>query len=114
MPVLWALIKSGMPLTKEFRLFFLDGNLLFSTEYWEEGDYSNLQPPLAPFVEIARRVQSRFFTMDIARTPNGTWLIVELGDAQVAGLLKKIEPLAFYQALADNLISSTSPPDRSP
>ncbi|MGH2480421.1 MAG: ATP-grasp domain-containing protein [Ktedonobacteraceae bacterium] len=31
--------KSGMPLIKEFRLFVLDGRIIFSTPYWEEGDY---------------------------------------------------------------------------
>lgn len=27
--------RSGMPLTKEFRLFFLDGNVIFCIEYWQ-------------------------------------------------------------------------------
>ena len=31
--------KSGMPLTKEFRLFFLDGQPVFWTPYWEGADY---------------------------------------------------------------------------
>src|SRR5579883_740061 len=31
--------KSGMPLTKEFRLFVLDGRIILTTEYWEDGDY---------------------------------------------------------------------------
>src|SRR5215213_6453612 len=32
--------RSGMPLTREYRLFFLDGTLLQLAEYWAEGDYS--------------------------------------------------------------------------
>jgi hypothetical protein len=78
--------KSGMPLTKEFRLFFLDGGLLHSLEYWEEGDYSGVSPPAGLFGDVAREVQSRFFTMDVAQRVDGEWMIIELGDGQVAGL----------------------------
>ncbi len=28
-----------MPLTKEFRIFFLHGKPLLTVEYWEEGEY---------------------------------------------------------------------------
>src|SRR5258708_30686780 len=93
--------KSGMPLTKEYRLFFLDRQIIFSAEYWEEGDYSNVVPPVDSFLEIAKKVQSRFFTMDIARRVDGWWMIVELGDGQVAGLSGKIDLKAFYQVLAE-------------
>jgi len=70
--------KSGMPLTKEFRLFFLDGAPVYTTEYWEEGDYSGAHPPEGLFADVARRVDSRFFTMDVAQRRCGEWLIVEL------------------------------------
>lgn len=91
--------KSGMPLTKECRLFFLDGELLSSLEYWEEGDYGGLTPPTSLFVYVAREVRSRFFTMDIAQRTDGEWMIVELGDAQVAGLPEKADLDEFYRAL---------------
>lgn len=58
--------RSGMPLSKEFRFFFLNGELVYSMEYWEEGDYTGLTPPVDQFRDIARKVQSRFFTMDVA------------------------------------------------
>jgi hypothetical protein len=92
--------KSGMPLIREFRQFFLDGKLILSTPYWEEGDYSGLQAPTDLFQNVAQQVQSRFFTMDIARLRSGEWMIVELGDAQVAGLPERANVQAFYQALA--------------
>ena len=94
--------KSGMPLTKEFRLFFLDGKPVFWTEYWEEGNYAGLAPPVDQFVEVAAAVKSRFFTMDIAKHRNGDWMIVELGDAQVAGLPENADVEAFYRTIADN------------
>jgi hypothetical protein len=37
--------------------------------------------------------------MDIAKRRDGDWLIVELGDAQVAGLPAHADVDAFYEAL---------------
>ncbi len=91
--------KSGMPLTKEFRIFVLDGQPVFVSEYWEEGDYQGSSPPAEWFHDTMRAVKSRFFTMDVAQKRSGQWMITELGDAQVAGLPEKANPLAFYQAL---------------
>lgn len=94
--------KSGMPLTKEFRLFFLDDQVLHSSEYWTEGVYSGEKPPIEIFQEVAQKVQSRFFTMDVAQRTDGSWIIVELGDAQVAGLPNEIKGVHFYQALRNH------------
>jgi hypothetical protein len=94
--------KSGMPLTKEFRLFFLDDKLVFWTEYWEEGDYAGISPPVDQFTKIAAAVKSRFFTMDVAKRRDGDWMIVELGDAQVAGLPENADVDGFYRAIAEH------------
>lgn len=91
--------KSGMPLMKEFRLFFLDGEPIYSIEYWEEGDYQGTFPPIDQFSEIAKVVQSRFFTMDVAKRIDDDWMIIELGDGQVAGLPGNVDIFAFYKAL---------------
>lgn len=88
--------KSGMPLTVEYRLFFLDGTPVFSTEYWDEGEYHDAGPPIEQFQRIAENVKSRFFTMDVARRSGGDWMIVELGDGQVAGLPEHVDPGEFY------------------
>ncbi len=95
--------KSGMPLTKEFRLFFLDGELLLSAAYWDEGDYGDLQPPIEHFQALAQNVSSRFFTMDVAKRLDGDWLIVELGDGQVSGLPERTDLAAFYHGLEQRL-----------
>ena len=92
--------KSGMPLTKEFRIFFLDGRPLLTVEYWGEGEYHDEKPPTDVFMDVAPRIESRFFTMDVARRTDGQWIIMELGDAQVAGLPERLDPNRFYEALA--------------
>lgn len=100
--------KSGMPLTKEFRIFFLDGEPIYSVEYWSEGDYQKILPPIEQFCQVAKDIKSRFFTMDVAKRLDGDWMIVELGDAQVAGLPENADILGFYKAL--NQLSKYSSP----
>jgi hypothetical protein len=95
--------KSGMPLTREHQLFWLDGTPLVVAEYWPEVDYGGEPPPVDRVTDVARAVQSRFFTMDIAKTASGQWMIVELGDAQVAGLPDDALAENFYTALARGL-----------
>ncbi len=95
--------KSQMPLTLEYRLFFLNGRLLLCAEYWEEGDYRGEVPPTDQFTALAARVGSRFFTMDVAKRQGGDWLVVELGDGQVAGMPDKANVNGFYSGLANDL-----------
>ena len=94
--------KSGMPLTKEFRLFFLDGKSIFWTPYWDEGDYQSETPPLEQFESLAAGIKSRFFTMDVAKKRSGESLVVELGDGQVAGLPEIADVEKFYTSLKEN------------
>ncbi len=95
--------KSGMPLKQEYRLFFLYGQLLGCYDYWEEGEYSaDEQPPLDLFKDIAKNIESNFFSMDIAKAKNGEWIIIELGDGQVAGLPDKVNRLQFYGIVQHN------------
>ncbi len=91
--------KSGMPLTKEFRLFVKDGKVIAQFNYWDEGNYADTSVDLSSFQSVISQVQSRFFTMDIAKTIGGEWIIVELGDGQVAGLPENADKAAFYASL---------------
>lgn len=91
--------KSGMPLTEEYRLFFFNKKLVGIYDYWEEGEYKLSKPYTTEFEEIAKRVESNFFSMDIARQKNGELIIIELGDGQVAGLPDKTNRNEFYKQL---------------
>lgn len=51
------------------------------------------------FEPILPTIKSNFFTMDIAKRKNGGWIIVELGDGQVAGLPDNADKAAFYAAM---------------
>jgi hypothetical protein len=109
--------RSGMPITNEYRIFWLDGEPIYISEYWEDGDYQQVQPPIEQFRPIAQTIHSRhfpgaysrFFTMDVAKKRDGDWMIVELGDAQVAGLPEKADISEFYATL-NNVLSKSLPP----
>lgn len=96
--------RSGMALTREYRIFWLDGKPLLTAPYWGEGDYAGSEPPMATFRPVAAGIASRFFTMNVAqRAEDGAWQIVELGDGQVAGIPERADVLQFYEALAQHL-----------
>ena len=92
--------KSGMPLTKEFRVFVFKHQPLVVSAYWEEGNYQGVMPNLSDFQDVMKQITSQFFTMDIAKKTNDEWIIMELGDGQVAGLPETIDYPKFYEKLA--------------
>ncbi|BDI28437.1 hypothetical protein CCAX7_004880 [Capsulimonas corticalis] len=91
--------QSGMPLTQEFRLFFLDGAPIVVSQYWDQGDYGAARPPMERFTALASHVQSRFFTMDVAKRRDGEWMVMELGDAQVSQLPEQASAMDFIASL---------------
>jgi hypothetical protein len=91
--------RSGMPLAKEFRLFYVNGGLLAYTPYWNEGEYNEEQPDFDKFNRIASQIECSFFAMDVAKQINGVWIIMELGDGQVSGLPESVNAEEFYQRL---------------
>jgi hypothetical protein len=96
--------RSGMPLTREYRIFWLDGEPVLTAPYWEEGDYAGDEPATDAFRPVAAAIASRFFTMDVAqRADDSAWQIVELGDGQVAGIPERADVAHFCQALAQHL-----------
>jgi hypothetical protein len=93
--------KSGTPLSLEYRSFWLDGEPLLTLPYWAEATYDpQLVPPLERFRPVVAKIDSRLFSMDLAMTEEGEWIIVEIGDGQVSGI--PIESAReFYANLAE-------------
>lgn len=91
--------KSNMPLDIEFRIFFFEGKPLQIQYYWDEENYNMPLPNIDKFKDIAKTIQSNFFTMDIAQKENGEWIIIELGDGQVSGLSNKVNIEDFYEKI---------------
>lgn len=80
--------KSGICIFEEYRLFFLFGSLISVINYWSKDDLkcSLSNNELEYICNMAKKVKSNFFTIDIARKINGNLIIIELGDGQVSGL----------------------------
>lgn len=95
---------SGMPLTKEFRVFIKNKKIMNILKYWDEGEYNEELPNMEIFKDEIEQISSNFYTIDIAQTKTGDWLIVELGDGQVAGLPDNADRDKFYESL--KIISS--------
>lgn len=94
--------QSLMPLSMEVRVFCKDQVPVFVVPYWNAQDYTEIMRrlPLSFIHDAARRIKgSRFYTMDIAQKENGDWIVIELGDGQVAGLPEGSNIGQFYTGL---------------
>lgn len=87
---------------KEYRLFFLNGKMIDCIKYWEGNEYDEM-PPLEKFEEIGKKINSNFFSMDVAKKKDGTWIIIEVGDGQVTGLPKSCDIKKFYTRLREEM-----------
>lgn len=93
--------ESGMPLAAEFRSFWLDGKLVLSHKYWGGLTSFDTELPLEWMQRLVSRIDSAFFTMDVALKEDGTWVVIELGDGQVAGLPSPGLAPAFFGKLRE-------------
>ena len=92
-----------MPLTKEFRIVFLNKHVVQIFNYWEEGSNDAEKPDIDFFKKTAKRIDSDFFTMDVAKKKNGGWILMELGDGQVAGLPENGNSNEYYQQIKNKV-----------
>lgn len=88
--------RSGMPLSKELRSFWRGTTCVAITDYWHHHDCQSV-PPIAQ--EAAQRINRPFYTIDLAMTIEGEWLVIEVGDGQVSALPESLSPRQFYSAL---------------
>ena len=95
---------SGMPLSIEYRLFVLQGRPLLLCPYWDDGEYIGEAPELSVFEDLLAKIESPFYTADMALREDGQWRLVELGDGQVAGLPDSCTAADFYLALSKFLL----------
>lgn len=102
---------NGLPFTNEWRVFFLGDQVLASGYYWgacEQVDKIQKaregfeKEGMACAIECAKRIKERlpFSAIDVAKTQDGRWRVVEVNDGQQAGLNGTIDPNAFYQTLS--------------
>jgi len=105
---------SGAPVTEEYRFFFLDDHCLASGFYWSThidelnalGIYPN--PHVVPegflnsVLSRLDELRPRLLVVDVARTEENEWLVVELNDGQMSGL-STCDPVVLYRRLKEAL-----------
>jgi len=101
------------PITREFRFFFLRGKPLVGGYYWsnylEDLNAVGIDPkasevPQEFLLQVGNRVKDHvtFVVVDVAKTMDGRWIVIELNDGQMSGL-SCIPPEDLYRAMALNL-----------
>lgn len=87
--------------SNEWRMFFANNKLVTVTKN-SEIDVDTSAPDanvIETFSDLAKKIPSAFFTIDIAEREDGSWVILEVGDGQVSGLAAQEEPIKFYNNL---------------
>lgn len=101
-------LKKYKEQTNEWRMFFLNHKLVICNQN-SDNPVSVTAPPadvVDTFQQLAKNVDSNFFTMDIAEKEDGSWMILELGDGQVSGLPMIGDALGFYNNI-NNILKET-------
>jgi hypothetical protein len=94
----------GFPISREYRVFLYREQVLACGFYWEEYadtwrfSTSDEQAMLTVAREAARRLRVPFLIVDVAQQESGEWLVIEVGDAQFAGL-SQVPPLRMWSGL---------------
>jgi ATP-grasp domain, R2K clade family 2 len=93
--------KSKMPLYKEFRSFVLNGKVIHTSRYWEQGAYDQILPPQDFIDKIAEKVfselKSNLFTIDTAQlNKDDSWTCIEIGDGQVSSIPEQEDRKEFF------------------
>ena len=94
----------AFPISREYRVFLAREQVLAAGFYWEEyADTWRFSPAdeqavLGMAHEAARRLRVPFLTVDVAQVESGAWLVIEVGDAQFAGL-SQVPPLRLWSGL---------------
>jgi len=86
--------RTGAPVNVEYRMFYVNDRRLLHARHFEVD--MDVIPPFAKFDGAASSIASPFFSMDVALTEAGDWIIVELGDGQVAGLPEAVNASTSY------------------
>jgi hypothetical protein len=82
--------RNGLPYTNEWRLFYLGTALLDAGYYWSVGDCVSQATIGEAGLRLAQHIAeivarfATFYTLDLAETESGDWILIEINDAQMA------------------------------
>lgn len=79
----------------EARVWWVDGEPVLVSPHPDTPD-RNLRPQAEPIAPCVRALGCRFITTDLARSADGAWRVVEIGDGQVSDFPAIAEPADLY------------------
>lgn len=80
--------------TNDFSLFYLYHKLISISQ---NSNFSHGNNPYIGFLDkVIEKIDSNFFTIDLAELEDGSWAIIECGDGSVSGLSPNQNNLVFY------------------
>ncbi|WP_431687827.1 ATP-grasp domain-containing protein [Hahella sp. NBU794] len=93
--------------SQEYRSFWWHGECVGYGRYWPS-DYSapDLKQGLQLAQEAAERLKVPFLVIDIAKTRQGHWIIIECNDAQESGYAS-IPPLQLWRNILEQVKSNS-------
>lgn len=95
---------NGLPITREWRCFFLGETLIASGYYWSSHPECHQGALPLDGEKFAKKIakiiskKTNFFVLDVAEKAEGGWILIEVNDGQMSGL-SCIEPEVFYRDL---------------
>jgi hypothetical protein len=99
---------NDLPITNEWRFFYLGTKRLCYGYYWAE--MSDIKPSIDNSgIEFADKIAEiisqsiNFFVVDIAKTQNGEWILIEVNDGQMSGL-SGCNPDELYRNLSESIL----------
>ncbi|WP_155828900.1 ATP-grasp domain-containing protein [Butyrivibrio sp. NC2007] len=95
----------SVPISYEFRFFYFEGRCMAYGPYWNIGpQYSLSEGELPEVLELtdwaAHRLGVSFPAIDVAKTVEGDWIIIEVNDAQESGFVG-VNPLKLWNCTID-------------
>lgn len=95
---------NNQPFANEFRFFFLGKEVLSYAFYWTQCERQGEMDGdgLTFAINMGRIISNyvNFFVIDIAKTEDGKWVLVEVNDGQMSGLSHN-DPSRLYSNLRD-------------
>lgn len=105
----------GLPVTKEYRFFVYKEEILSGGYYWSSHaveleeqfgpeEFNPNKVPRSFLREVLRKIGTKvsFYTLDVAETSGGDWIVIELNDGQMSGLSMN-DPMVLYAQLAAHM-----------
>lgn len=94
----------GLPITNEWRFFFIGDKLVSYGYYWSTATDPSLGIIFQEGIDFAKSLakivaqHTTFFVLDIAEKEDGGWILIEVNDGQMSGL-SETDPNFFYNSL---------------